>query len=222
MRFVSFLWVAAVLASSCAEHERVAPSSHPSTGLYTPGSTLGASDPTDMPMPGAGLGNRCVSLPSTGVVDGGVVGTAGELTIEYRTQTYDGRYAPKNCTAVWLETVDEAYVATLEVSAVLRRPGLVYWQDHACIEKLGPDVVTSATLRTHEKMHELTWTGVDFEGKGVPDGVYKLFIEVTETDKEPGEINVFDIMKGPMPYAMPLPVTVDGTLAEVTATWTVL
>jgi len=206
---------------ACNEHERIAPSSYPSTGLYTPGSTLGASDPTDVPMPGVGLGNRCVSLPSTGAVDGGAVGTTGMLTIEYATKTYDGRYAPKNCTAVWLETMDGAFVATLEITAILRRPGMVYWQEHACTEKHGPDVVTSATLRTHDKMHELTWAGFDFEGKGVPDATYKLFIEVAETDKEPGMLEVFEIVKGPAPYSMQLPVAIEAPLVQVTATWAV-
>lgn len=214
--------LALLLLGGCAEHERLEPSSYPSTGLYTPGSTLGASDPTDMPMEGASLGNRCVSLPALpGASDGGVVGSAGTLAITYMTQSYDGRFAPKNCTAVWIETVEGAYVATLEVDAALRRPGLVYWQDHACTQKLGPDAMTSATLRNHDKMHELEWTGLDFEGKAVADGPYKLFIEVTETDKEPGELNVFDISKGPMPYTMELPVALDGTLVHVTATWTV-
>lgn len=207
---------------SCSEHERVEASSYPSAGLYTPGSTLRASDPTDVPMPGAGLGNRCVSLPAVpGAVDGGAVGSSGSLAIEYSTQTYEGRYAPKNCTAVWIETTAGAYVATLEVTAALHRAGLVYWQDHGCIEKLGPDAVTSETLRTHEKLHELEWSGLDFEGKAVPDGTYKLFIEVTETDKEPGELNTFEITKGPMPYTMELPVALDGPLVSVIATWTV-
>jgi hypothetical protein len=208
--------------SSCAEHEPVAPASFPSTGLYTPGSTLGASDPTDVPM--VVRSNRCVSLPPVpGAVDGGVVGTAGALTIAYTTQTVDAFFAPKNCSAVWIETMTGAYVATIEVRCALRRPGLVYWQERGCTDPdgLGPDVTTSATLKTHETTHEIEWTGLDFEGKGVPDGMYKLHIEITETDKEPGELNVVDIVKGPSPYTEPLPVPLDGYLKEGSVTWTV-
>lgn len=217
--FFAFM-LGALSLVSCAEHEPVAPASYPSTGLYVPGSTLGASDPTDVPM--QVRSNRCVSLPPVpGAVDGGVVGTAGELTVTYTTQTYEGFYAPKNCSATWIETMDGKYVATIEVMATLRRPGLVYWQERACTEELGPDATTSATLKNHDKVHEITWTGVDFEGKGVPDGKYKLFIELTETDKEPGELNVVEIEKGPMPYTIPLPVPLAGALKEGSATWTV-
>jgi hypothetical protein len=212
-----------LVAASCSEHERVSSSTYPSAGLYTPGSTLGASDPTDVPTEGSGLGNRCVSLPNSAAADAGPIGAEGTLAIQYKTRTYyEGNYAPKNCSAVWIETAAGAYVATLELTATaLRRPALVYWQDHACTEKLGPDVTTSATLRNHDKEHELEWTGVDFEGKAVPDGMYKLFIEITETDLEPGEVNEFDFMKGPMPFVMALPTALEGPLMEGSVTWTV-
>ena len=212
----------ALVAASCSEHERVSSSGYPSAGLYTPGSTLGASDPTDTPTEGSGLGNRCVSLPGSVAADAGPIGTDGTLTVKYMTRTYyEGRYAPKNCSAVWIETAAGAYVATIEVTAGLRRPGLVYWQDHACTEKLGPDATTSATLRNHDKEHEVEWTGRDFEGKSVPDGTYKLFIEITETDLEPGEVNEFEIVKGPMPFTMALPTALEGPLKEGTVTWAV-
>jgi len=220
MMLRSLAFALPLLVAACSEHERASSSSYPSAGLYTPGSTLGASDPTDTPTEGAGLGNRCVSLPFGGTPDAGPLGAEGTLTLSYMTRSYDGRYAPKNCTAVWIETADGAYVATLELTAALRRPGLVFWQDGACTEKLGPDAVTSATLRNHDKLHEVTWTGRDFEGKSVPDGQYVLHIEITESDKEPGELNSFDITKGPMPYTMELPVALEGPLAQGTVTWT--
>lgn len=198
---------------ACADHEPEPASSYPSTGLYTPGSTLGASDPTDVPMP------MCMPVPGTST-DGSVVGTQGTLEVEYKTKTYGGYYAPKNAGAVWIETMTGAYVATLEVYAALRRPSLVYWQERACLEMFGPDVISGGTLTTHEKMHVLTWNGVDFAGNSVPDGPYKLNFDVTETDLEPGELNTFDITKGPAPYSMALPVPpATTTLSEVTATW---
>lgn len=208
---------ALALCASCAEHESVSPSSHPSSGLYTPGSTLGASDPTDIPPM-----RVCTSLPpGPGAIDGGAVGTSGTLTIEYMTKTYDGLYAPRNVTAVWIETTNEQYVATLELQAAVRRKDLVYFQDHTCVDQLGPDAIVSATLRSHDKMHVLSWTGLDFEGKGVPDGDYQLFIEMTETDLEPGQLNVFGIIKGPSSYTMPLQVPLEAPLTQVTATWAV-
>ncbi len=205
-----------LLACGCLEEPRVRQSAYPSAGLYTPGNRLGASDPSDTPNPAAGLGDRCVSLP--GGADAGAA-TAGTLTLEYTTRSLEGRYAPKNCTAAWIETLDGAYVATIEIGAALRRPGLVYWQDHACVEKTGPDVVTSATLADHERPHTAFWKGFDLDELAVPDGTYVLQIEVTESDKEPGEISTFEIDKGPESYSMSLPVDVDGPLVDVSVSW---
>jgi len=205
------LWAAA----GCAvEQAPIESSAYPTAGLYTPGSVLGASDPTDvMPPASAGLGNRCVSLGAAGA------STAGVLRVEYRTQSLAGRYKPKNCSAVWIETADGRYVATLELGAGLRRPGLVYFQDHACVEKLGPDVMTSATKPDHTRPHAVMWSGVDFEGRPAADGAYKLLIEVTESDKEPGELSAFDFQKGPMAFSSEAPVAVDGPLLQVTISW---
>jgi len=192
------------------------PSAYPSAGLYTPGSTLGASDPSDVPAEGAGLGNRCVALTPAASP-----GTTGTLTLEYETQSLLGRYAPRNCTAVWIENAQGQYVATLEIGAGLRRPGLVYFQDHACTEKPGPDAVTSATLPDHKKTHKAMWSGVDFAEQPVADGPYKLFIEVTESDKEPGELTEIAIDKTATPFAMDAPVDVEGPLLRVSLTWEV-
>jgi hypothetical protein len=207
-------WLLGLVTSCTPAPHDITPSSYPTAGLYTPGSTLGASDPTDMPQPGAGLGNRCVVPGNRADAGSG----NGMLHLDYTTQTLHGRYAPKNCTAVWIETTDGQYVATIEIDAALRRPGLVYWEDHTCIEKPGPDVVTSATLPDHSKPHAAMWSGVDFAGNPMPNGPYKLFIEVTESDKEPGDIGVFDFVKGKASTNEP-PVAADGPLMQVTLTW---
>jgi hypothetical protein len=196
-----------------------APSAYPSAGLYTPGNTLGASDPTDVPMEGAGLGDRCAALPA---LPEGAAASTGTLRVEYQTQSLLGRYEPKNCTAVWIETTAGQYVATLEIGAGLRRPGLVYFQDHACTEKPGPDVVTTATLPDHVKPHTASWSGVDFGDHPVADGPYKLLIEVTESDKEPGELGEFDFTKSPTAFAIEAPVDVEGPLLRVALTWEVV
>jgi hypothetical protein len=211
--------LALMLAAACGSDTAMpSPAAYPSAGLYTPGNTLGASDPTDTPVPGAGLGDRCVALPP--VPDAGAgAPTAGTLMVTYQTQTLHGRYAPRNCTAAWVETGDGAYVATLELTAGLRRPGLVYFQDHACTEKLGPDVITSATRTDHTKPHMAMWSGQDFAAKPVADGPYKLFIEVTESDKEPGVLSEFDFVKGAAPFDMDAPVDVDGPLVSVKLAW---
>lgn len=206
-----------LVASGCAmESPDRGMEAFPSAGLYTPGSVIGASDPTDMPQPGAGLGNRCVSLPA--LDPAAPAPTKGTLTLDYKTVSLMGRYRPRNCTAVWIETPAGQYVATIEIGAMLRKPALVYWQDHACTEKPGPDVVTSATLDHHEEPHQAIWNGLDFEQKPVPDGPYKLFIEVTESE-DPGEFAMFDFMKAAAPEERELEVDIEGPIEQAKISW---
>lgn len=194
------------------------PAAYPTAGLYTPGSTIGASDPSDTPDPSIVYGNRCLA-PRPVATDGGTsTNTAGELSLDYTTQTTNGRYAPKNCSAVWIETIDDQFVATLEIAAQVRRPGLVYWTEQACIDKLGPDAVASATKLTHDSPHSAKWTGVDLNGNPMPDGEYQLYIEVTETDKDPGDFQVIRFTKGPTAFDRVESAAIDG-LSTINLAW---
>lgn len=201
--------------------------SFPLAGLHTPESRIGASDPTDVESPGASLGDRCPSdaPPDNGASaddDAGTMGpaaTLGVLDVSYTTHSVDGLYAPKNATAVWIEDASGEYVATIELLAILRRPDLLFFQERGCEQVLGPDVMTGATLREHS-LHELQWNAVDTNEQPVPDGRYSLWIEVTETDVEPGLVESFEFDKGPMPYSMVLPVSFEGALSEAAITWT--
>lgn len=220
-RAIAQFWLAATscaLASACAaDTSSQANGAYPFAGLYTPGNTLGASDPTDTPEPST-LGDRCT--PATDVGDhAGVAQSSGTLRVEYRTQPTGGDYAPKNCSAVWVEDATGRYIATLDLRARLRRPSLAYFRERACAAQLGPDVMTSATTLDHSELHMATWSGRNFSQRVVPDGVYKLYIESTETDRAPGQFEVFDIQKGAQPYAMRLLVSEDGPVSEVRLSW---
>jgi hypothetical protein len=174
-----------------------------------------------MPIPGMGLGQRCVTPSGTLPPHAGAgAQPAGELQVDYVTQSQHQRYAPRNCSAVWVETPGGEFVATLEIAAALHRAGLVYFQEHACVQAPGPDAVTSATMRDHTKPHKTTWSGVDFMGNPVADGHYVLFIEVTESDKEPGELTSFEFDKG-VPFMRDEAVADGGPLMSVKLAWTV-
>ena len=68
-------------------------------------------------------------------------------------------------------------------------------------------------------MHTLVWKGFDLDEKPVPDGTYKLFIEVTETDKEPGEFATFEFDKGPVASGGVVPVDFEGPLESLSIRW---
>ncbi|MDD9933651.1 MAG: hypothetical protein OXT09_08615 [Myxococcales bacterium] len=203
------LWLLATLgAVGClAEEPPHDPEAFPSAGLYTPGSDLGSSD-APRPDPCDGL--------ETPPGDAGMA-TTGTLTLEYTTRSVDGRYAPQNGTAAWIETVDERYVATIELAAELRMPQ--QWLEHACSDRLGPDVVTMATLPNHETPHMAIWRGFDLDERLVEDGAYVLFIEVTESDREPSQRTGWQFQKGPRPYSLPLPAGREGALESVSIDW---
>ena len=192
-------------------------------GLYVPGSTLGASDPTDMPVKKPIVSDRCrafVVPAADGGTDGdGQTPTAGTLRVQYSTQSLAGDFAPKNCGAAWIESADGRYVSTLEIRAVLRRAALVYLQEHVCEDQLGPDVISEATTSNHDKAHMLSWSGTDFTGQLVPDGTYQLMIESTETDKAPGELVSFAFDKTAIATSLQPDLTADGPLSALTLTW---
>lgn len=215
MRMGTLVIATLVAVSACGiEPTDRDPSDYPQAGLYTPGSGIGASDPTDTPDPSIVYSNRCQSP----VIPAGT-STSGTLGVSYTTQTVMGRYAPRNVSAVWIETTDEQFVANLAIKAALRRPGLVYWQERGCTEQDGPDAVTSATAQMHTT-HEVMWSGVDLNGTPVPDGDYQLLIEVTEDDKEPGDFSSFPFTKGPEAFDRAETPTID-LLQAVQLTWTV-
>jgi hypothetical protein len=53
----------------------------------------------------------------------------------------------------------------------------------------------------------------------MPDGDYHLYVEVTETDKAPGEVDVFTFTKGATAVDSPANPTIAG-LDTVTISWT--
>lgn len=208
-----------VIAGCGVEEPGVDPYAYPTTGLYTPNSKVGASDPTDFPMAMA-LGDRCKAPFATGP-DAGVVGTEGQLQLSYQTFTYEGRYTPRNCTAAWIETEAGDYVATIEQRCAIRTDeGLVFFVDRTCLEEQGPDVRSSATLRNHMTMHEAEWNGLDLNGNPVPDGNYNVLIEVTEEDDN-SFLSTFPFVKGPEAFSVQPGINAGDPLLTVSLSWSV-
>ena len=165
----------------------------PLAGLHTPGSRIGAAEvDNSMALVDAGsglsaeeqaaveaaiqegMGERCEAVESDS-------GSGGKLNIQFQSETYGGFYEPENCGAVWIEDTDGQYVATPMIWAQLRTRNLFIWDARRC--KVGvPDVVSSATLPDHGKMHHAVWDGTNYLDVVVPDGTYFLNIEITEDE----------------------------------------
>jgi len=178
--------------------------SHPSAGLFTPGSLIGVDwEALDAAVDG---GDGGTSEPEPNLNGGGCIerdggGTAGELEIEFVTDTYGGFYEPANCGAVWIEDPEGGYVATPMIWAGLRTRNLFIWDARRCTEDR-PDAISSATLEEHGKRHMATWDGKDQTQKVVPDGTYVLNIEVTEDEFDYGEHVQITFEKGPSAFTL--------------------
>lgn len=101
------------------------------------------------------------------------------------TKPLGGRYAPKNIGAIWVERDDGVWVKTLAVWARTRLRYLTsYLAANTTRDKT--DAITSATLRQHET-HDVRWNLTDAAGETVPEGDYRIRVEVTDHDNT-GEV----------------------------------
>ena len=136
------------------------------------------------------MGDRC----------GGVMGDPGTeatLTVEFTTAPLDEHWTPANVGAVWIEDAEETFVRTIGYWAAVRIASLYVWGKRAChMSALEPDARTGATEPKHDKLHAFNWDGKDLRGHVVPDGMYSLHIEVTETETNFGPHEVIPFNKG--------------------------
>jgi hypothetical protein len=149
---------------------------------------------------GAGSSGSFAAGGSGGTTGGaaGMVASGGTVTFDVLTHSQNGRYAPRNVGAIWVETASGQFVKSLEVWAFLRRSHLDKWN----LESGGStvDAVVSATLSDH-KTHHVTWDMLDAAGNPVPDGAYKIIVEVTDYNGA-GKFTSVDFMKGAGPMTL--------------------
>lgn len=192
-------------------------------GLYTPGSQIGAraSAATGVTSTDAGPAvsdedrqqaieqgitevdgqDRCVGyLGSTATAEmtaGQPVATRGTLTLEFTTQPLGQHktYTPTNVGAVWIEDGSKNHIKTLDVWADERLPALFVWRKRGCA-RLEVDAISGATRPDHSQPHQARWEGDDLHGNPVPDGTYRLNIEVTETEGDYSSWSEIEFQKG--------------------------
>ena len=185
--------------------------------FWTPSQDLGGGQL----VPGSGGGGAAGSA-SGGTSFGGSAGSAGSgdststggfanggtgsgtnsgactFHFDFTTVTANGKYSPKNIGAVWIETVQGQFVKSLNVWAQKRIVHLIKWNAASAGNLV--DAVTSATASSHG-MHGADWDCTDMSGNAVPDGPYRLRLEMTEQDSAffiwpPGPSFSIDFAKG--------------------------
>lgn len=116
-----------------------------------------------------------------------------KLTFKVTTTTMRGRYSPKHVLAIWVTDAQGKFVKTLAKHAFIRGRYLTGWNSAASGNVV--DAVTSATLNSHGT-RTLTWNLTDVMKKPVPDGDYKIVMELTENDRT-GVTATVPFTKGP-------------------------
>ncbi len=205
----------------------------PTTPQTNPAAPAGSAGAAAAPM-AAGTGGT--GAPMTGSAAGATGGTAGAgdpgggttagpkptmLSMQVTTVTQGGRYAPKNVGAIWVEDSSGKWVYTLEYwDGFINAQWLTAYQASGgpayvpVFSTIPPDVTASATLNAH-KTHNVTWSLKDSKGNTVPDGAYKLVVEVTEYSGT-GKSQSYDFNVGPDPVDLSPPDTQYYTGVKVT------
>lgn len=99
------------------------------------------------------------------------------LHVRVRTTQVNGRYAPRNIGALWIEDSTGKFVKTVELWAKTRAKYLTRFQASAKGNVV--DAVTSATLSSHI-MHDRTWNLTGLDHCQAASGNYKLVMELTD------------------------------------------
>jgi hypothetical protein len=120
----------------------------------------------------------------------------GTLNVSVATSSAGGNYSPKNIVAIWIEDVDGHFVKTLLSYAQTYRTHLNIWQAStlaAGTEYNTVDAVTGPTKTSHGT-RTCSWDATNYSGSVVPDGTYKLRMELTDKNAT-GNYSTFTFTK---------------------------
>jgi MYXO-CTERM domain-containing protein len=137
-----------------------------------------------------------------------LLATAGDaradLTVTFNTTSNGGQYAPNNVIAGWIEGpamgIDSGpFVKTTNVYATIRKVNLIAWN---LVDPGNMDAVSGATMLDHIAPVTLTWNLRDRNLALVKDGVYRIRIEMADSNATTAVENVqgaFIFTVGPNP-----------------------
>jgi len=135
-----------------------------------------------------------------GSSSGGATSGSCSLRVTVTTTAPGGNYAPRNVGAIWVSDSSGRFVKSLEVWAAKRISRVVAWNNatrNAGVPANKVDAVTSATLSAH-RTHNVSWNCRDYNGQSVPDGTYRVYFEVADSNNAgPSTFQTFE--KGSAP-----------------------
>lgn len=142
----------------------------------------------------------------------------GTMTFTVRTISYGGSYSPRNVGAIWITNSSNQFVKTIKVWAATYRSRLVKWIASSGNNTTG--AITSATLNNHQ-LHSVSWNGLNYQNAVLPDGVYNVNIEYTESNStisNPGKYKVVAFSNSTTP--VDITPTSDSYFTDMHVVWT--
>jgi len=118
-----------------------------------------------------------ISFSSTYIMDNfiGTSSTAKGLTVSVVTRTSGGYFSANNVIAIWIENNAGTFIKTLTVYADGCQKDLTEWEKSS--KGNIKEAITGST-RTNYGHVEGFWNGTNASGKVVPDGIYKVCMEL--------------------------------------------
>jgi hypothetical protein len=155
--------------------------------------------------PGSNTTGAAASMGGSGATSAGNSATAGvasqtcSLGVSVTTTAPGGRYAPRNVGAIWIADASDRFIKSLDVWGTRRLSHATLWNTAtkaAGVPGNKVDAVSSATLSAH-RTHDVAWDCQDYSGQVVPDGTYRVYFEITDSNGSgPNHFEAFT--KGPM------------------------
>jgi hypothetical protein len=134
---------------------------------------------------------------------GGTTSQSCSLHVTVTTTAPGGNYKPRNVGAIWVADSTGRFVKSLEVWGNQRLSRVVAWNSatrNAGVAGNKVDAITSATLSMH-RTHDVTWNCRDYKQQAVPDGTYRVYFEVEDSNS--AGPNIFETFnKGSMASTM--------------------
>lgn len=155
---------------------------------------------------------------------------AQSMTFTVTTKTYNGKYSPQHCFALWITDSNGKYVKTINRQSKNYTRYLTNWSNNSGSKTT--DGITGATLTSHNyeytssgkttKRIPFNWDFKNYLGNTVADGTYYINIEFTENDAT-GKYVKYAFTKGSTSYSNSLnPETSSAYFSNATITYTAL
>lgn len=111
------------------------------------------------------------------------------VKVTFETTNPGGRFGDKNVHVVWVEDSNGVFVKTLDLWGNKRVHNLTNWFEASGSKRGEIDGITTATLKTYGR-YESEWDMTDKQGNTVPDGEYRINLELTNGNAKEKKFNL--------------------------------